>query len=147
VPGPTDVPGGLAVLYFGWCFAHLAYLIHLQHGIGHVIFVLVLTELNDIAAFCIGKAIGKHPLSPRISPNKTIEGSLGALLAVLGFAGLFRFAVPEFSTPHVLLAAALISLTGTFGDLTISCIKRDLGIKDMGRLIPGQGGVLDRSIA
>ena len=104
----------LAVLYFGWCFAHLAYLIHLQHGIGHVIFVLLLTELNDIAAFCIGKAIEKHPLSPRISPNKTIEGSLGALVAVLGCAGLFRFAVSEFSTTHLWLVAGLISLTGTF---------------------------------
>ncbi len=134
----------LAVLYFGWFLSHLAYLIHLENGIGHVLFLLLLVELNDICAFSIGKLIGRHPLSPRISPNKTVEGSLGALVTVIGFAFLFRFAVPEYSTGHLIVIAALIAITGTFGDLTISFIKRDLGIKDMGKLIPGHGGILDR---
>lgn len=134
----------LAVLYFGWFLAHLGYLIHIDNGIGHVLFVLLLTELNDVCAFSIGKVFGKHKLSPRISPNKTVEGSLGALLGVIGFAFAFRYLIPEYSTFHLVLIAALISMTGTFGDLTISFIKRDLGIKDMGKVIPGHGGVLDR---
>ena len=134
----------LGVLYFGWCFAHLGYLVHLENGVGHVLFVFLMTELNDVCAYHIGKLLGRHPLSPRISPNKTIEGSLGALAAVTGFAFLLRYLVPEFSTLHLMMIAGLISFTGTFGDLTISFIKRDLGIKDMGKLIPGQGGILDR---
>ena len=134
----------LAVLYFGWFLAHLGYLIHIENGIGHILFLLLLVELNDICAFSIGKALGKHRLSPRLSPNKTVEGSLGALVGVIGFAFVFRYAVPEYSTFHLILVAGLISITGTFGDLTISFIKRDLGIKDMGRVIPGHGGILDR---
>lgn len=134
----------LAVLYFGWCLSHLAYLIHIENGMGHVLFVLLVTELNDICAFSIGKAYGTHPLSPRISPHKTVEGSLGALAAAIGFAFLFRYLIPEYSTPHLVLIAALIAITGTLGDLSISFIKRDLGIKDMGKVIPGQGGILDR---
>lgn len=134
----------LAVLYFGWFLAHLAYLIHIDNGIGHVLFLLLLTELNDTCAFSIGKVFGKHKLSPRISPNKTVEGSLGALFGVIGFAFVFRYLVPEYMAFHLILIAALISITGTFGDLTISFIKRDLGIKDMGKVIPGHGGVLDR---
>lgn len=134
----------LAVLYFGWFLAHLAYLIHIENGIGHVLFLLLLVELNDICAFSVGKALGKHRLSPRLSPNKTVEGSLGALVGVIGFAFVFRYAVPEYSMFHLILIAGLISITGTFGDLTISFIKRDLGIKDMGRVIPGHGGILDR---
>jgi len=134
----------LGVVYFGWFFSHLAYLIHLENGVGHVVFVFLLTELNDVCAFSVGKAIGRHPLSPRISPGKTIEGSLGALVGTIGFAFFLRYAVPEFSTTHLVLIAALISITGTLGDLTMSFIKRDLGIKDMGKVIPGHGGLLDR---
>jgi phosphatidate cytidylyltransferase len=134
----------LAVLYFGWCLAHLAYLIHIENGIGHVFFVLLLVELNDICAFSVGKTLGKHKLSPRLSPNKTIEGSLGALIGTIGFGFVFRYLIPEYSTFHLVLIAGLISMTGTFGDLAISFIKRDLGIKDMGKVLPGHGGVLDR---
>ena len=134
----------LGVLYFGWCFSHVAYLIHLEHGLGHVLFLFSLTELNDVCAYHIGKWLGRRPLIPYISPKKTIEGSVGALVLVIGFAFLFRYLVPEFSTFLLILIAGLISITGTFGDLTISFIKRDLGIKDMGKLIPGQGGILDR---
>lgn len=134
----------LAVLYFGWCLAHLAYLIHIENGIGHVFFVLLLVELNDICAFSVGKALGKRKLSPRLSPNKTVEGSLGALIGTVGFGFVFRYLVPEYSTFHLVLIAGLISMTGTFGDLAISFLKRDLGIKDMGKVLPGHGGVLDR---
>lgn len=134
----------LAVLYFGWFLSHLAYLLHLQNGIGHILFVLLLTELNDICAFSTGKLFGRHKLIPHISPNKTIEGSLGSMVGVVGLAFVFRYLVPEFTTVHLVLIAGLISMTGTFGDLAISFIKRDLGIKDMGKVIPGQGGILDR---
>ena len=134
----------LGVIYFGWCLSHLGYLIHLKHGMRHDLFVVLLTELNDIAAYHIGKAIGVHPLSPRVSPHKTVEGTLGGLAAVGGLAFFFRGLVPEFSTAHLLLVAILIAIAGTLGDLAISFIKRDLGLKNLGKLIPGQGGVLDR---
>lgn len=134
----------LAVVYFGWCLSHLAYLLHLENGIGHVLFILLLTELNDICAFSAGKLFGRHQLIPHISPNKTIEGSLGAIAGIIALAFMFRYLVPEFTTPHLVLIAVLIAITGTLGDLTMSFIKRDLGIKDMGKVIPGHGGVLDR---
>jgi len=134
----------LGILYFGWFFAHVAYLTNMNFGFGHIFFLFLLVELNDVSAFIIGKLLGKHKLAPRISPNKTIEGMLGSLALTVGFALVFRFAVPEYAAWQVALIGALISFGGMFGDLCISFIKRDLQIKDMGRLIPGHGGLLDR---
>jgi phosphatidate cytidylyltransferase len=134
----------IGILYFGWFFSHLAYLTNMQYGIGHIFFLFVLVELNDALAYICGKIFGRHKFSPKISPNKTWEGAIGAFILTIGLAFIFRFAIPEYQNWQILIIAPLISIGGTFGDLIISFIKRDLQIKDMGKVIPGHGGILDR---
>ena len=134
----------LGIIYFGWFFSHIGFLTNMQNGFAHIFFLFVLVELNDAMAFICGKLFGRHKMTPNISPNKTWEGAVGAMLATVGFAFLFRFAIPEYNSWQVLVIGLLLSIGGTFGDLVVSFIKRDLKIKDMGKLIPGHGGLLDR---
>lgn len=108
--------------------------------------LVVFTALNDIAAFSYGRAFGNRRLAPVISPNKTVEGFLGATVVTV-LAGLIvgRFGLMEPLTfPSAIALAAVISVFGPIGDLSESVIKRSLGIKDMGSSLPGHGGVLDR---
>lgn len=131
--------------------SHLAYLLVLPQGeypqvsgAGLVLFLLLLTELNDIAQYCWGKLLGKHQISPSVSPNKTVEGFVGGVATTV----LVSMALAPWLTPFAwrdaLLAGLLIAVAGFFGDLSLSALKRDLGIKDSGRLLPGHGGILDR---
>jgi phosphatidate cytidylyltransferase len=134
----------LGVLYIGWFFAHVAFLTNMLYGFSHILFLFMLTELNDVFAFSGGKLFGRHKLDPKISPNKTWEGAFTAIVCTMLMAFAIRFAIPEFATWQVLVIGLIISVGGTFGDLTESYIKRDLKIKDMGKIIPGHGGLLDR---
>jgi phosphatidate cytidylyltransferase len=134
----------LGVIYFGWFFSHLAYLRNVEHGIAYIFLLLVLVESNDAFGYLWGTLLGRHKLAPRISPHKTIEGTFAAAASVMVLAWLLRYLVPSISTPHLLLLTFILAVFGTCGDLTISYIKRDLGIKDTGALIPGHGGLLDR---
>ncbi|HSE95660.1 MAG TPA: phosphatidate cytidylyltransferase, partial [Methylomirabilota bacterium] len=135
----------LAVVYFGWLFGHVAYLVNLPGGVGLVLFLSFLVAVNDVAAFVVGKLAGRHPLRPRLSPGKTWEGALGGLLATLGVAWLARWLVPAYPPAILAGTAAAISLSGILGDLALSALKRDLGIKDWSAAIPGHGGILDRA--
>jgi phosphatidate cytidylyltransferase len=103
---------------------------------------------NDIVAYCVGKAVGRAKLLPRTSPGKTIAGSLAALLLVSPLlASLAHFVLRETPADRWTVLATLglgISILGQLGDLVVSSIKRDVGIKDMGTIISGHGGVLDR---
>ena len=117
--------------------SHLAYLLSLPElpgfssgGRGLLLFLVFLTEINDVMQFIWGKLLGRHKILPKISPNKTWEGFLGFLTPL--------------SAPNVILVSALIAIAGFSGDVVISAIKRDKGIKDMGNSIPGHGGVFDR---
>jgi len=105
-------------------------------------------ELNDIFAFCCGKFFGRRKLAPQTSPGKTWGGALGAFVlttALFAAVGASAFAGTVLATPvHLLTMGALLSFTGQLGDLVISSVKRDIGIKDMGATIPGHGGLLDR---
>ncbi len=105
--------------------------------------VLVICWGMDTAAYAIGKTIGRHKLCPNISPGKTVEGSLAALLAatLLG-AGLF--AILRLSIGQGLVFGAILGIAGQLGDLFESLLKRRAGVKDSGALLPGHGGVLDR---
>ena len=131
-------------LYIGWMFGHLAFLANATHAYGYLLFVLLATELNDVAAFTFGKLLGRHPLRSNISPKKTWEGALGALALSLGLPWLLHFSFPHFCTTQLVLAGLIVGVGGQLGDLSISVIKRDIGIKDMGAAIPGHGGILDR---
>jgi phosphatidate cytidylyltransferase len=133
---------------FGTCMAHIGFFANDANYRPMVILVLLSVEMNDVFAFLSGKTLGRAKLCPNTSPNKTVAGALGALvLTTLLFWGLGQFVFAGTAlntTPHLVCLGALISIAGQFGDLTLSSIKRDLGVKDMGVLIPGHGGLLDR---
>ncbi|HEY2930377.1 MAG TPA: phosphatidate cytidylyltransferase [Acidobacteriota bacterium] len=131
-------------IYFGWMFGHLAFLTNAVHAYSYLLFVLFAVELNDVAGYVCGKFFGVHPLRSNISPNKTWEGSLAALAVSMTLPWLLRFTLPDFQPRDCLLAGLIIGVGGQLGDLAVSVIKRDLGIKDMGACIPGHGGILDR---
>ncbi len=135
----------LGVVYLGWLFAHLSFLINLPHGPALALFLLLLVALNDVSAFILGKLFGRHKLRPTLSPGKTWEGAIGATLAVLAAALLLRGHVSWIPMPHLILLALLISIGAILGDLALSVIKRDLGLKDWSAAIPGHGGILDRT--
>ena len=131
-------------VYMGWMFGHLGFLTNSKHFYGYLLYLFFAVEVNDVAAFTFGKLFGKHKLRSAVSPNKTIEGSLGALATSMVLPWLLRFSFPHFGATELILCGLIVGIGGQFGDLTISFIKRDIGIKDMGALIPGHGGVLDR---
>jgi phosphatidate cytidylyltransferase len=111
---------------------------------GLVFFLLFATEANDVLQYLFGKLFGRRKILPTVSPNKTWEGFLGGWA---GTAVLVYFLAPIFTPlergPSALLAA-LLPLAGFAGDVTMSAIKRDIGVKDTSQLIPGHGGILDR---
>ena len=131
-------------IYLGWMFGHLAFLVDANNAYGYLMYLLFATELNDVAAFTFGKLFGKHPFRSNISPKKTWEGALGAFAVSMALPWILRFSFPYFGTTQLILTGLIVGIGGQMGDLSISVIKRDIGIKDMGAGIPGHGGILDR---
>jgi phosphatidate cytidylyltransferase len=136
--------GAIAFLYLGWMFGHLSRLTSTTNPYGYICFLLFATEINDVAAFTFGKLFGRHVLRSEISPHKTWEGALGALAVSLILPWLLHFSFPSFGAGQLLLAGLIIGVGGQLGDLSISLLKREFGAKDMGSIIPGHGGILDR---
>jgi len=138
----------LAFALFGVCLGHIGYFANDKNYRPILLLILVCVELNDIFAFCCGKFFGRRKLAPQTSPGKTWGGALGAFVlttALFAAVGASVFAGTVLATPvHLLTMGALLSFTGQLGDLVISSVKRDIGIKDMGATIPGHGGLLDR---
>jgi phosphatidate cytidylyltransferase len=134
----------VAFLYIGWMFGHLGLLADSRYAYGYVLFLLFAVEVTDVAAFVFGRLLGRHPLRSNISPNKTWEGALGALGVAMALPWLLRFSFPHFGTVELILTGLIVGVGGQLGDLSISFIKRDMGVKDMGAAIHGHGGVLDR---
>ena len=134
----------LGVLAFGYLLSHLAYLRNAEHGLAFAFLLMLLVACNDACGYLWGTFLGRHKLLSRISPAKTIEGAVGGALSVVALAFLFRRFLPAAEPIKVALIAILVAVCGVCGDLIISFIKRDLGVKDMGAAIPGHGGVLDR---
>jgi phosphatidate cytidylyltransferase len=137
------------ILYVSWFFSFLVKIRFLLDGVAGVkllAFVLLVTKAGDIGAFFVGSWLGKRPLRPRISPNKSQEGCLGGLLFSMIFALLFWPFLPQeahFSLLQVICIGAGLGIIGQLGDLSESLIKRDCNVKDSGKLLPGLGGVLD----
>jgi phosphatidate cytidylyltransferase len=131
-------------VYFGWMFSHLGFLANTPFAYGYLLYLVVAVEINDVAAFTFGKIFGKHKLRENISPNKTIEGFLGAVGVSMTIPWLLSFSFPHFEPLHLILTGLIVGVGGQLGDLVISYIKRDIGIKDMGVVISGHGGILDR---
>ena len=140
--------GIFAFLLFGVCLGHFAYFANDRLGQPLLLAILLCVELNDVFAYCTGKLFGRRKLAPETSPNKTLGGAIGALLltaALFGVIAHFIFVGTLLDRLlHLMALGLLLSLTGQWGDLVLSSIKRDLGIKDMAATIPGHGGLLDR---
>lgn len=111
---------------------------------GLIVLVFCLLWANDVFAYLTGKLLGKHKLFPRISPGKTIEGSLGGLLFTIIAMAVFAHYADWLPIGIGIGMAAIAVVFGTLGDLCESMLKRQAGVKDSGKLIPGHGGILDR---
>ena len=139
----------VAGLVIPWAFSSMLQLRMLPHGAGMVLMPLVAAFCSDSAALFTGMACGRHKMAPLVSPHKTVEGALGGIAGgVVGmviFRIVFYFCtlVPLHMGWGVVIGRAG-ALMGELGDLSFSVIKRQVGIKDYGRLLPGHGGVLDR---
>jgi phosphatidate cytidylyltransferase len=133
-----------AIFYIPFLAGFLLLLAHHENGGGRILTLVVLVSCNDTFAYLSGVLFGKHPLAPHISPKKTWEGLIGALVATtVGSALAFRYALDsEWWLGAGIGVMAVI--TATSGDLIESAVKRDLAIKDMGAILPGHGGILDR---
>ncbi len=134
----------LGFMYLGWMFGHFTFLANSENAYGYLLFLLFAVEFNDVAAFTCGRLLGRHRLRPHISPNKTWEGSLGALGVSLAMPWLLHFSFLHFGPWQCVLTGLIVGIGGQLGDLSISLIKRDLGVKDLGAMLPGHGGILDR---
>lgn len=131
-------------IYIGWMFGHLGFLANTPYHYGYLLYLVFTVEAANIAAFAAGRAFGRRPLRSNISPKKTWEGATGALVVSLVMPWVLGFSFPHFGPWQKVLTGLIVGVGGQLGDLSISVIKRDLGIKDMGVTIPGHGGILDR---
>ena len=156
----------LGLMLLVYLLSHAALIVTLplipaNHGagpMGMLVFLILLTESNDIAQALWGRKFGRHKITPRVSPNKTWEGFLLGAATTLTLAILLagpltplastplHFGEVRLTVPYLpaAIAGVLIAVGGFFGDVTISAIKRQVGVKDSGSLLPGQGGILDR---
>ena len=144
----AGLPTSLMLCVFG--LSHMAYLISLPEidgfsagGKGLLLFLIFITQINDVMQFMWGKLIGKHKILPKISPNKTWGGFIGGLISSVFIGYLMSFLTP-LNEWQVIVVSFFIAGVGFVGDVVVSAIKRDMGVKDMGQAIPGHGGVLDR---
>lgn len=137
------------VLYVSWLFSFLIKIRNLAPGIEGIKllgFILLIVKCGDIGALLIGSKFGRHPLLPRVSPNKTVEGSIGSFAFSMIAAVLAKNWIPEaldFSIMHIVLIGAFFGGLGQLGDISESLIKRDCNVKDSGKMLPALGGVLD----
>ncbi len=140
---------GLMVMVFS--ISHAAFFLVLAEeqnpvagGAGLVLYLIFLTQFNDVAQYVWGKLTGRLKIIPKVSPNKTWEGFLGGLATTTTLAAILAPHLTPLSLPESLCAGVLIGCSGFIGDVTISALKRDIGVKDSGSLLPGHGGILDR---
>jgi phosphatidate cytidylyltransferase len=147
-------------VYIGWTFAHFVLLRQIQHalrpaplaflqldaGAAWIFFVLLVTFANDSCAYLLGRAMGRHRMAPYVSPSKSWEGAVGGLLGAVmcGVALTHLLGLPIGVAEAGFLGLAG-GVAGQAGDLAESLLKRQAGVKDSGHLIPGHGGILDRS--
>ena len=135
------------ILYIGWLLSYFVALRGLDAGRNWVFFAFFITFASDTAAFFVGRALGKHHLAPHISPGKTWEGAIAGVFGAIIVSLLFTIPTPlhlPLAYWQAILLGLLVSVFGQLGDLVESLLKRNMGVKESGKLIPGHGGVLDR---
>lgn len=140
---------GLMITVFS--LSHLAYLLVLPASVnpaggiaGLLIYLVFLTEINDVSQYIWGKTFGKRKIIPKVSPGKTVAGFMGGVVTTTVLAALLAKYLTPLTLPEAIGAGGLIGMSGFIGDVTISALKRDLGVKDSGSILPGHGGILDR---
>jgi phosphatidate cytidylyltransferase len=136
----------LAIMYVGFLLGY-GILLHHTSPIGDelVLFLVGVTWVGESTAYLVGSTIGRHTLAPVISPKKTVEGAVAqAVASVLSGVALGAWLLPQCGVAMAVIAGGLLGIVGQIGDLAESVIKRSVGTKDTGGLIPGHGGVLDR---
>ena len=140
----TASASALALVYLPFLAGFLILLARPSNGLERVMTFVVLVGCNDTFAYLTGVLFGKHPLAPKISPKKTIEGLIGSLVfTIVGGTLAFHYIMgAEWWLGAI--AGLLTVFTATSGDLIESALKRDMAIKDMGNLLPGHGGIMDR---
>ena len=143
---PGSAISVLATLYVGMLGGSLIRIRNdFPEGAKLIFFLVLVVWLGDAGAYYFGRKFGRHKLSPRISPKKTVEGGIGGILASVITALVLHYTVfPSFPLFHTVIAAILLSVTGIIGDLAESMWKRSAGVKDSGTLLPGHGGFFDR---
>ncbi|HUN59643.1 MAG TPA: phosphatidate cytidylyltransferase [Candidatus Binataceae bacterium] len=136
----------LGALWVGVLFPYFALLRNAPHGVGAIILMILLVVASDSGAYFVGRSIGRIKLLPRVSPNKTVEGAIGGLAAVIVAAVILRpWLVPEWTARSAILIGLGIGVLAQAGDLANSAFKRVAGVKDSGWLFPGHGGLMDRA--
>ena len=136
----------VGVMYVGWLLGY-GILLHHTSPVGDelVIFLVGVTWVGETSAYLVGSAIGRHKLAPVVSPRKTVEGAVAQVVASVATGALLGgWLLPQCGLGVALAGGALLGVVGQVGDLAESVIKRSVGTKDTGGLIPGHGGVLDR---
>jgi phosphatidate cytidylyltransferase len=136
----------LVVLYVGWLLG-FGILLHHTSPLGDelVLFVVGVTWVGETGAYLVGSTMGRHKLAPVISPRKTVEGAAAQVVAsVIAGAALGAWLLPSCGVASAVIGGGLLGMVGQIGDLVESAIKRSVGTKDTGGLIPGHGGMLDR---
>ncbi|NTV30244.1 MAG: phosphatidate cytidylyltransferase [Candidatus Omnitrophica bacterium] len=138
------------VLYVSWFFSFIIkirFMLPGQEGSLLVLFIMLVTKAADVGGLFIGTAIGKHPLLPKVSPKKSVEGTLGGICLSAVVAVLARTWLPpvfqSMSVGYIFCIGLFFGSLGQLGDLSESMIKRDCNVKDSGKFLPGTGGVLD----
>jgi phosphatidate cytidylyltransferase len=131
------------LLYIAWFFSFFVKLKFMPGGALLVAFVILVTKMGDIGAYLVGSSFGRHSLIPRISPHKTVEGTLGGLVFSVAAALASKAFLPDFPYGHLLTLGVLLGILTLIGDLAESLLKRDCGVKDSGLSLSGFGGMLD----
>jgi phosphatidate cytidylyltransferase len=135
----------LGICYVNWLFGYGFWLRDLDLGKEWVLLLVWVTWLGETAAYLVGTAVGRHALAPTISPKKTVEGALAQLVvSVLAALAAQAWFFHGLATRDAVVVGVLLGVVGQVGDLVESALKRSVGTKDTGRLIPGHGGMLDR---
>ncbi|MCM8781833.1 MAG: phosphatidate cytidylyltransferase [Candidatus Omnitrophica bacterium] len=133
----------LGILYISWFFTFMIRIKYLPQGAYLVSFLLLVTKCGDIGAYFIGSLIGRHNLIPRISPKKTVEGTVGGFITSIAVAFLSQRLLPKPSFGDLIMLGSLLGVLSQIGDLSESLIKRDCNVKDSASYLPGLGGILD----
>jgi len=131
------------IIYISWCFSFLLRIRQLEDGVMLTAFLIVITKSSDVGAYLIGKRYGKTFLLEKVSPKKTLEGSIGGFLFSLAVGSFFSIFVKNLMLIEKFFLIMILAIISQLGDLFESLIKRDCKVKDSGKIFPGMGGVLD----